>query len=89
MTAGIEAGAADVDVRRVLLDVIAEILPHIPAEEITDDKNLRDLGADSVDRVEIISSLTQRLGRDDPLSSFAGVPNIGALVAYVGGEAER
>jgi polyketide biosynthesis acyl carrier protein len=76
-------------VRLVLLDVLTEILPHLPGEEVSDDKSLRDLGADSVDRVEIISELTRRLGRDDPLSEFAEIPDLGALVAHLSGSASR
>ncbi|MER5704784.1 acyl carrier protein [Micromonospora sp. NPDC002296] len=73
---------ARAEVRRVVLDVIAEILPGVPPEEITDDKNLLDLGADSVERVEIIVELQHRFGSTEPVSRFADVPDIGALVAF-------
>jgi polyketide biosynthesis acyl carrier protein len=71
------------DVERTLREVIAEILPDVAPAEITPDKSLRDLGADSVDRVEIIMLLTGRLGVSAPLFVFAGIPNIGALIAYL------
>lgn len=73
----------DVDVRQVLLDVIAEILPDLNPQEVTDDRSLRDLGADSVDRVEIIALLTDQLGLSVPLSAFAAVPDIGALIKFL------
>ncbi|MEV6118583.1 phosphopantetheine-binding protein [Streptomyces sp. NPDC052109] len=61
-------------------EVVAQILPGLPADRITGDKHLKDLGADSVDRVEIILGLLQRLGLDAPMSRFSDVRDIDALV---------
>ncbi|MEU3825478.1 acyl carrier protein [Streptomyces sp. SID486] len=61
-------------------EVVAQILPGLSADRITGDRHLRDLGADSVDRVEIILGLLQRLGLDTPMSRFSDVPDIDALV---------
>lgn len=72
-----------VNVEQTVRAVIAEILPDLPATEVTTDKSLRDLGADSVDRVEIISLLMHRLRRTDPISAFAAIPDIGALIAHL------
>lgn len=83
------APAHSVRVRRTLLQVLAEIMPDLPPGEIADHRTLKDLGADSVDRVEIITALTQRLGRDEPLSDLAGAPNLGALVERLSREADR
>jgi len=71
------------DVEQTVRAVIAEILPDLPAGEVSAEKSLRDLGADSVDRVEIISLLVHRLGRTDPISAFAAIPDIGALIAFL------
>jgi polyketide biosynthesis acyl carrier protein len=76
-----EAGA--VPLRQTVVEAITEILPDLSVAEITGDKNLKDLGADSVDRVEIISLLTHRLGRTEPISRFADIPNIDALIEYL------
>jgi polyketide biosynthesis acyl carrier protein len=76
-------------VRPAVLAVITEILPDVPPEQITDDRSLADLGADSVERVEIITTLVERLNRDDPLARFAAIADIGALVAYLAGEEGR
>jgi polyketide biosynthesis acyl carrier protein len=67
-------------VTTVLYDVLATILPGVPRAEITTDKHLKDLGADSVDRVEIIMALLDRLGVDEPMSRFSDLPDLGALV---------
>ncbi|MEU0373196.1 phosphopantetheine-binding protein [Streptomyces sp. NPDC006283] len=77
------AATDEATIRRVLADVVAEILPDVPAEEITDERSLKDLGADSVDRVEIITTLTHRLGSRERVSTFADIPDIGGLVAHL------
>ncbi len=79
----------DRDVEAVVRSVIADILPDVPASEVTEDRNLRDLGADSVDRVEILSLVLHRLGRTDPLSEFAAVPHLGALFERLGSTTEK
>lgn len=67
-------------VTAVLYDVLATILPGVPRAEITTDKHLKDLGADSVDRVEIIMALVDRLGVTEPMSRFSDLPDLRALV---------
>lgn len=67
-------------VEHAVREVITVILPSVPADAIAGNKHLRDLGADSVDRVEIILMLLERLHIDEPMSSFALVPDIDGLV---------
>ncbi|CQR60405.1 Hypothetical Protein sle_09420 [Streptomyces leeuwenhoekii] len=67
-------------VEEALRRAIGAILPTVPPELVTGDKHLRDLGADSVDRIEIILDVTARLGVDEPMSSFSDIPDIDALV---------
>lgn len=71
------------DIWTTVHDVVATILPTVGRAEVTGDKHLRDLGADSVERVEIIVSLTERLGVDEPLSTFSGARNLDELVALL------
>lgn len=59
---------------------ILTILPAVRQQEITPDKHLKDLGADSVDRVEIIMSLRDQLAVDEPMAAFSSIPNIGVLI---------
>jgi polyketide biosynthesis acyl carrier protein len=68
---------------RVVREVITAILPSVPADEIAGNKHLRDLGADSVDRVEIILMLLDRLGIDESMSSFSKVSDIDGLVTLL------
>jgi polyketide biosynthesis acyl carrier protein len=61
-------------------EVIREILPSVPAAQITGDRDLTDLGADSTERVEIVLALIDRLAVNEPMSAFGGLPDIAALV---------
>ena len=70
-------------IERVVREVIAVILPSVPADTIAGDKHLRDLGADSVDRVEIILLILERLHLDEPMTSFSSLPNIDGLVTFL------
>ena len=54
-----------------------------PSTRYREDKHLRDLGADSVDRVEIIMLLLERLRPDEPMSSFSAIPDIDALIDFL------
>ncbi|MFE1951178.1 MULTISPECIES: phosphopantetheine-binding protein [Streptomyces] len=84
MTAPVAADPATV--RSVLVEVIAEILPDVPAQEVLDERSLADLGADSVDRVEIITTLCHRLGSRERVSRFAEIRDIGGLIAHLSGQ---
>ena len=64
-------------------DTVARILPGVPRGDMTGDRHLKDLGADSVDRVEIILALIERLGLDEPMSSFSELPDLDALVDFL------
>lgn len=70
-------------VRKVVHEVITEILPSVVAEQISGRQHLRDLGADSVDRVEIILGIRERLGVTEPLARFGDLPDIDHLVAFL------
>jgi polyketide biosynthesis acyl carrier protein len=71
--------AVDLAVR----ETIAVVLPSLPAGAIEGNKHLRDLGADSVDRVEIILMLLDRLHIDEPMSSLSQLSDIDALVTFL------
>jgi polyketide biosynthesis acyl carrier protein len=67
-------------VENTVRDVIMSILPSISPSDIRGDLHTRELGADSVDRVEIIFTVLQELGLQMPLASFAQLKDINALV---------
>jgi polyketide biosynthesis acyl carrier protein len=70
-------------VAAVVHDVVATALPFVPAAGIRGDRDLRQLGADSVDRVEIILTLLDRLGLVLPLSDFNDLRDLDELVGLL------
>ncbi|MGZ9709233.1 phosphopantetheine-binding protein [Glaciimonas sp. GNP009] len=68
------------EVFNVIKNNILEILPKLQPDIVLIEKNLTDLGANSVDRMEVVIMSMEDLGVKIPLLSFAGVGNIEGLV---------
>ncbi|WP_074409446.1 MULTISPECIES: acyl carrier protein [Aquimarina] len=64
----------------VVKNVIIEVLPDIKPEEVHIEKNLRELGANSIDRMEVVTMSMEELDLKIPLMSFAQVSNIQGMV---------
>lgn len=68
-----------------IMDVITEeilaILPQLNRDEITPDARMADLGADSLDRSEVVQQSMRKLGIRLRPSELTGVENIGGLAA--------
>jgi len=64
----------------VVKSVIKEILPKATDEQILPTNSLKDIGANSVDRMEIVTFSMEELNIKLPLIKFANVTNIGELV---------
>lgn len=64
----------------VVKNVIIEVLPDVKPEMITIEKALKDLGANSIDRMEVVTMSMEELGLKLPLMSFAQINNIEGLV---------
>ncbi|WP_433498359.1 acyl carrier protein [Sphaerimonospora sp. CA-214678] len=71
------------DMVALVREVVGTILPGVPPDEIRGNRHLKELGADSVDRVEIIAALIDRLGLAEPMSRFADLPDIDALADFL------
>jgi len=71
------------EVERIVREVITVVLPSVPAEAIAGNQHLRDLGADSVDRVEIILMLLERFNLQEPMSTFSAIPDVDALISVL------
>jgi polyketide biosynthesis acyl carrier protein len=67
-------------VYEVVKQVILEVLPDLRPELISIEKQLKDLGANSVDRMEVVTTSMEKLGLKIPLMSFARASNIESLV---------
>jgi polyketide biosynthesis acyl carrier protein len=70
-------------VRRIVDETIRAILPQLGSAEIPGNAHIKDLGADSVERVEIITGIVDRMGLRTPLARFADIPNVDALVSFL------
>lgn len=68
------------EAKRIVAEVVTEILPALRPADVGGHLHLKQLGADSVDRVEIILALLDRFGLDLPLSAFADLPNLDAVI---------
>ena len=70
-------------VERLVREVVLGVLPTLPPETVVGPRSLKELGADSVDRVEIIAALVRRAGIDEPLSAFNDIPHTDGLVDFL------
>jgi polyketide biosynthesis acyl carrier protein len=68
------------EVFNVVKNNILDILPKVQPDMVSIEKSLSDLGANSVDRMEVVTLSMEDLGVKIPLLSFAGVTNIEGLV---------
>ena len=68
------------DVFQVVRKNIFEVLPFLSGKEIRIENNLKDLGANSIDRVEIVTLSMEDLNVKIPPTDFANVKNLEGLV---------
>jgi len=62
---------------------IMEILPDLDESAISPDQSLLDLGANSVDRMDVITMTMEDLDTAVPLMSFKGAATVGDIVAVL------
>ncbi|GAB6989842.1 acyl carrier protein [Paenibacillus pini] len=70
----------------VLIHNIREVLPEMDEYSFQSEDTLSDLGADSVDRAEIINLMLEELSLRIPRVELAGVSNLGELVEVLHGK---
>lgn len=66
-----------------LKTVFADIIPEVDTARITLDDSLRDLGANSIDRADIITETMEQLDVTVPMVRFADAKNIGDIIAVI------
>jgi polyketide biosynthesis acyl carrier protein len=70
--------------KQTIFDVVKantlKVLPDLLPEDITIDKSLTDLGANSVDRVEVVIYSLEELKLNVPISELQGIGNLSNLV---------
>lgn len=62
-------------IRRSVLDVLPDVDPAL----VTVDRSLSDLGANSVDRADVVTSTMESLGVSVPVGEFREAHDIGSL----------
>ena len=70
------------EIRRTITDLVAELL-GLTDDQITDSADFDDLGADSLDRVELIMMIEEEFGIDIPDPDAETINTVGDAVAYV------
>lgn len=65
---------------QLVKDNIVTILPHLSTADIKREESLRDLGANSIDRMDIIVQVMEALKIKIPLIEFSRANNIQGLV---------
>ena len=80
---------ARADVLATVVDAVVAILPAVPRHDVVGTRHLRHLGADSVDRVEIIALALDRLAIQETLASFSDLRDIDAMVDLLHARSRR
>jgi polyketide biosynthesis acyl carrier protein len=65
---------------QILKESFNEIIPDIPVDSIRIEDSLKDLGANSIDRADIIMLAAETLNVVVPMVEFAKARNIGEIV---------
>jgi len=77
------------DIFVIVKDNILEILPELSPDAIQLDVSMRDLGANSIDRADVVVKTMADVSLKMPLVKFASVSNIGGLVDTFFDELQR
>jgi polyketide biosynthesis acyl carrier protein len=67
----------------IMKEKIADILPDLSPEQIRREDSMKDLGANSIDRFDIISDTMGELSLKIPLVQFGNLKNIGEVVDFL------
>jgi polyketide biosynthesis acyl carrier protein len=71
------------DVFAVVRATVLEVLPDLAPADIGIDGTLSDLGANSIDRADIVTMAQERLGIVVPVAQFRAVADIRSLVGVL------
>jgi acyl carrier protein len=73
------------DLRRVVVDELLAIAPDIDRDALDPDADLRDeYDLDSMDGLNLITALHERLGANIPEADAARLTTVNKIVAYLG-----
>jgi polyketide biosynthesis acyl carrier protein len=77
--------ATDPRVLAVIVETVREVLPELGDRPLDEADSLEALGANSMDRAEIVMTVLERLDLTIPLVETHGPANIGALARLLAG----
>lgn len=79
-----EAGTAMGDpVMEAIRRSVLEVLPELSPDQVTEEVSLADLGANSIDRTEVVTMTMDALGVSVPVGEFRDVRDIGSLASLL------
>ncbi len=73
------------EVFEIMKEAIGFVVPEIETENVTPEDSLKELGANSIDRAEIIIMAMEDTNAKLPLVSFGEAKNIGQIVEIIYG----
>lgn len=69
-------------IEKVIIEVVADIM-DLSEEEISRDTNVKEIGANSIDRMDIISDSLEKLNLNLPMVNFANFKTVGDLAELI------
>lgn len=70
---------SNTDVLDLIAEALHEVIPELASHELRASDNLEDLGANSIDRVDIVVIVLERMNLDIPLVETSGTKTVGEL----------
>ncbi|MED5464680.1 MAG: phosphopantetheine-binding protein [Myxococcota bacterium] len=83
-----EPTSAD-EVFSVVKENILGLLEDLSESDITLESSLKELGANSLDRADIVTGSMEDLGLSFPMRELAGIGNVGELVTFLHGKVKN
>jgi polyketide biosynthesis acyl carrier protein len=77
------ATVAKAEIFEVIQRNLREILPELQSVVIDPQQSMKELGANSIDRADVVLQSMEALGVTFPLNELAGVDNIQGLVDFL------
>ena len=71
------------EILAIIVDCCREVLPRLQSHAFDATDRLADLGADSVDRAEVVTLVLERLSVTMPRTELFGARNIGELAGLL------
>jgi acyl carrier protein len=73
------------DFRRIFLEELVRVAPDIEADDVGDDDHIQDdLELDSMDVLNLVTALHERLGVDIPERDYPEIATVSRASAYLG-----